>query len=222
MIGCAGGCSDCDTPLSDEVSSVSTAVLPDLWADNGSVTILLVEVADLRVSDRAVDALVLTLQEQAGLEVVGVSRIRSDDDVGLTVEDIESLGFGAASRNPSDGPLAVIVKVPLTTDLQAHGWISSRGNVAVICLEHDFMSRYILPEEDVETLTMIHEFGHWLGVPAREHHTAQDGHCTDCRCVMQEGGLDAKVILANLFTGLPRFGEECVAELMELRRRRGV
>ena len=221
--GCTGPSSDCDTPLSDEPVLVTDAALPDLWIDNGSVTILLME-GDSLVSNHSLDTLAMILLEQAGVEVEAISRIQGDSDMGaLTIDEVESLGFDAAAQNPSNEPLIVIVKVSETTDYPANGWISSRGDVAVICLEHKFMSQHILPEDTVEAMTLIHEFGHWLGVPARDYHTASDGkHCTDCRCVMQAGEeIDAQVILANLLTGPPiRFGAKCATELAEIRRRR--
>ena len=76
-----------------------------------------------------------------------------------------------------------------------------------------------------ERTVLMHEIGHWLGVPTRKYHS--DGeHCTCEKCVMLPGKLKLDTILPILFNaafeGVPSdFCPHCEQELVEMKRRRG-
>ena len=79
--------------------------------------------------------------------------------------------------------------------------------------------------EEAEASTLVHEIGHWLGVPARDNHssaTSKRGkHCNHGACVMFKG-TSACTVLANLAVREPtRFCPACAAELAEMARGRG-
>jgi hypothetical protein len=75
---------------------------------------------------------------------------------------------------------------------------------AVLRLERKVIeSRAILhiTTRAMERVTALHELGHILGLVSHPtHHRA--GHCTNPACIMYPGTVNARTILANLFTGL--------------------
>jgi predicted Zn-dependent protease len=78
--------------------------------------------------------------------------------------------------------------------------------------------------EDAEANTVVHEVGHWLGVPARDNHTSatstQGKHCNHGGCVMF-GGTSPCSVLASLTAREPTgFCVDCAAELAEMARLR--
>ncbi|MGH7281020.1 MAG: hypothetical protein ACRELY_05815, partial [Polyangiaceae bacterium] len=80
-------------------------------------------------------------------------------------------------------------------------------------------------EEYVEQTTLVHEFGHAVGLvnnglPLTSQHqdTAHGAHCTNQKCVMywaNEGSGNATTFALNAFTGTSDivFGDECLADI---------
>lgn len=226
-----GGChSDCEAPVGDFETPVSEAVLSATWTDaaGGSATVVVAN-GPYRVSDASVDLLVEVFRDQAGIDLTVVE----GGDTGLGDTGIlpwrDVSRAGAALAPPNGGLVLVIMSVsdtdfPTATFGFLDFWNTS---VAVMVIHRDAARiRAVGPvtPEVIETLTVLHEAGHWLGVPARDHHVSSvdNTHCTNARCVMFSGSrLSGCGILVNLVTGIPSgFGPECAEELEEMRRRR--
>lgn len=98
------------------------------------------------------------------------------------------------------------------------------GAPAIIRLERSVIENQAIlhiSTRTVERVSALHELGHILGLvrnPA--HHRA--GHCTNPACIMYPGRVNARTVLANVFTGLagqPKssFCGECEADLERYR-----
>ena len=231
----AGGCCgdpQCEPPLSHERTPVADACLPDAWT-RGDLRSFRVVVATgpYRLSEFAVAHLRNVMSEQAGLEV----EIVEGTDTGLpgsgVLNDEDVISAGRAQIPPGDDAALVIVVVGDTTFPDAtYGFIDwERGSrpTAVVGLHRAPAARItvgVISLEVIEAVIVVHEVGHWLGVPARDFHVSfLDGsHCTNARCVMFKGSrVGPCAVLANLCTGVPmRYCSDCEAELAEMRRRR--
>lgn len=232
----AGGC-DGDghgvPAVSDERTPVAEADLADAWT-RGDVTSfsLVVTTGPHRASDHALKKLREVMADQAGLDVDVVA----GQETGLAAQGAldadEVLEAGWAQVPAGDEPAGVLVIVQNTDHASAtFGFIRYRRGqrpTAVIVLHRGPMSKFAVgpvSRETIEATVLVHEIGHWLGIPARDHHrsAASTSHCTHAQCVMFKGIKQNPVgaVLANLCTGIPlRFGPDCAEELAEMRRRR--
>ncbi len=233
----AGGCEgdgNAVPAVSDERTPVAEADLADAWT-RGDVTsfALVATTGPHRVSDHALEKLREVMTDQAGLDV----NVVAGQDTGLAAQGVldakEVSEAGWAQIPAGNEPAAVLVVVQNTDHGKAtFGFIRYRRGgqrtTAVIVLHRGPMSKFAvgpISRETIEATVLVHEVGHWLGVPARDHHrsAASTSHCTHARCVMFKGIKQNPVgaVLANLRTGIPlRFCPDCAEELAEMRRRR--
>ncbi len=233
--GAGSSCSPvCEPPLSNRRTPVDEAVLPALWTSpEGSQLTLLLTEKPYAVAQAALDRVIHAIGDQAGVQLL-IERI---PDSGLpadvTLPGYRVTSVGCALPWSGSGPLVPVVTVWDTG--VGYGFIDDCGpplRKTVVINRARAESIAIGPvtaDADV-ALTLMHEVGHWLGVPARDfHRSAVDAgqpvanqHCTNAKCVMYKGsrvGLCA--ILANLATGLPfQFCADCAAELREEQARR--
>ena len=232
LASCQDGPAECEPPLTHVKTEAALAELPDLWAQPGAETLrLVVTTGPYRVSEAAIETLRGALAEQAGLALEVIDGI----DTHLPATDVANWPFaverGRAQLPDGDAPAMVVVMVQDTTAANStFGFASfdwSDRRTAVLVLHRAALRGFAIAPVSMETLeasTMLHEVGHWLGVPARTHHiSAVDSlHCTNARCVMFAGGrINSCAVSANLAGGIPlRFGPDCAEELAELARRR--
>jgi hypothetical protein len=235
LLPAAAGCTGdgrCEPALSDERVPAASAVLPAAWAEPNQTSIrIIAATGPYRVSDFALEHFRQVMAEQVGLDVTVVDGA----DTGLpgagVLDHRDVIAAGQTQIPPGDEPTIVLVVVSDTDSPDAaYGYIQYEfipRLTAVIILHRaagDQLGQGLISPEVIEATTLVHEAGHWFGLPARDfHNSAIDGqHCTNARCVMFKGsrvGLCA--IQANLLTGVPmRFGPDCEAELAELARRR--
>lgn len=229
--GCDGGDGICEAPLSADRTPVREARLPSAWwQGNADSFRILVTPRPYRVTDHALEQLRIVMTEQAGLRI----EIAEGEDTGLPA--IGTLDYAdiikiAHMQMPTDAkPTIVLVVVENSNCPDAtYGFAECEyvpRPAAVIALHRGPLGAISIgpiSPETMEATVVVHEVGHWLGVPARDFHTsAVDGlHCTNARCVMFKGSrAGACAIVANLSSGLPvRFCPDCAEELAELRRR---
>jgi predicted Zn-dependent protease len=227
------GCTPvCEPPLSNERTSVQDVSLPVVWTSPaGTQLTLLLTDQPYAISQAALDRVMRVLADQAGLQV-NVERIADSGlPAGERLPAGEVTAVGCALPWSGSGPVVGVVTV-WDTGL-GYGFIANctallRKTVVINRLRAERVAIGPITADDDVALTLLHEVGHWLGVPARDFHRsaldAEDGsaHCTNARCVMYKGsrvGLCA--ILANLTTGLPfQFCEDCAEELREEQARR--
>jgi hypothetical protein len=212
---------------------VDSAKLPAAWCDAAYKSFRLVATTGpYRVTEFALDRLREVMNDQAGLGL----EVVDGNDTGLPatgVVDEDRVVQAGWAQIPSGNVAAVaIVMVEKTNSTTGtYGFIRWRFSprpTAVMVLHRGPMqsaSFGVIPVDVVEATVVVHEIGHWLGMPARDYHRSLvDGsHCTNARCVMYKG-LSVNtpcVVLANLSSGIPlRFGPECAEELGEMWRRR--
>ena len=230
-----GGCpqgSQCEPAMSAQVTSVAEARLPAAWCRPESSRFrVVVATGPYRVSDAALANLVAVMREQAGLAVEVVEGADTGLPAAGLVGGAAAVAAGQTQIPPGHDAVLVVVVVDDTDYPGAtYGFIdygyAGRPTAVTVLHRAPVATGGIgpIPADGVESATLVHEVGHWLGVPARGFHTsALDGsHCTNARCVMFKGSrVGPCAILANLCTGVPvRFCEDCAAELAEMRRRR--
>ncbi|HUW82716.1 MAG TPA: hypothetical protein VMZ31_07960 [Phycisphaerae bacterium] len=232
LMGSAAGCDQCEPPVSSVELPVDQAKLSPVWSDPSHTRISVVATErPYRFSSEVVDWLVYVLREQMGLEVEvlhgGDSGLPADER--LTTDEIIAAGLALAPNTTN--PAAVLIKVgQFTVPDATFGFVhyeNASRPVAVVCVSQqatlDWQIGPITPDV-IEAMTLVHEVGHWLEVPARDHHLSRvdHQHCTHARCVMYKGsrvGLCA--VFANLPTGPPLgFCADCAEELAETARRR--
>ncbi len=235
IIGClslaAGGCSpQCEPPVGRGEVPVGEASLSLYWSEPGHDRMTVV-VADgpYRVSDAAVALLVEVLRDQAGIEVAVVEGGDTGlpDSGVLAWRDVVQAGVGLAPQT-SDPVLIITVVSDTDYPTATYGFVSWQNQLLAVMAIHGDAAQsgavWPVTPEVIESLTVVHEAGHWLEVPARDHHLSSVDylHCTNAQCVMYSGGrLGMCGIMANLLTGVPRgFGPACAEELAEMRRRR--
>lgn len=232
----AGGCCDSDPQCEPAVSSVQTDAssvrLPAAWTQPSVRSFrIVIATGPYRASDSAVGQLRQVMTDQAGLAV----EVSEGGDTGLSgsgVLDANAVVAAGRRQVPSgNDAVAVIVTVEDTTAPDAtYGFIDYRSGTrptAVITLHRGPIAGAAIgpiSAETIESTVLVHEVGHWLGVPARGYHTSSiDGsHCTNARCVMFKGSrMSPCVVAANVCTGMPvSFCPDCAGELDEMRRRR--
>jgi hypothetical protein len=229
------GCTPvCEPPLTDERTPVEVADLPELWtsAAGSQLTLLLTE-QPYAVSDAALNRVIHAIADQAGIQL----QIERVPDSGLPAGELLSAyrvtSVGCSLPWNGSGPVVAVVTVWDTG--VGYGFIDECGpplrrTVVINRARAESIAIGPITADDDVALTLLHELGHWLGVPARDfHRSAVDAdqptsnqHCTNAKCVMYKGsrvGLCA--ILANLTTGLPfQFCPDCAAELREEQARR--
>jgi hypothetical protein len=231
--GCCPGEVNCAPAVSDARTPVGSANLPAGWCDPNYASFRVVATTGpYRVGDYALDRLRDVLRDQAGLGV----EVLDGNDTGLPatgVLDVNQVVQAGWVQVPSTGGAAVAVVVVEKTNstIGTYGFIRWRFSprpTAVMVLHRGSIQSAafgVIPTEIIEATVVVHEIGHWLGVPARDYHRSLvDGsHCTNARCVMYKG-LSVNtpcVVLANLSSGIPlRFGPECAEELGEMWGRR--
>jgi predicted Zn-dependent protease len=231
-----GGCCDSDPQCEPAVSSVRTDVssarLPAMWTQTSVRSFrIVVATGPYRASDTAVGQLRQVMTDRAGLDV----EVSEGSDTGLSgsgVLDADAVVAAGRRQIPAGtDAAAVIVTVDDTTEPDAtYGFIDYRSGMrptAVIALHRGPIAGAAVgpfSAEAIESTVLVHEVGHWLGVPARDYHTSSidDAHCTNARCVMFKGSrMTPCVVAANVCTGIPvTFCPDCADELGEMRRRR--
>jgi hypothetical protein len=240
----AMGCKmvQCAPALSCEMQPVDKVVYPKIWTSGKYDSFrLVVTTGPYRVKDKAITRLKNVVKEQAGLDIEVIEGI----DTGLPADRIISQDEAviAAIRQipPGDTPVVVVVAVNgahgkgFIIDFQAYlREVAKNNNIELpnnLSKEVKFIGVIVLNrssfiEHWFEDIVLIHEVGHWLGIPVREFHTGCDkSHCTNGRCLMFAGKWDfpmtMRLLGANLLTGPPRqFCLYCAEELTEMRRQR--
>jgi hypothetical protein len=231
------GCEEevqCTPAVSDAVTPVASATLPAGWGKAEFASFRIVAATGpYRVSSTALDRLRTVMGEQAGLSFV----VTEGRDTGLPpsgVLGIDQVIRAGQEQIPQDNVATVAIVVvdstnaPTATYGLIRYWTATRPTAVMVLHRGSIQSKAVLgiPMELIESTVVVHEVGHWLGVPARDFHKARldPAHCTNARCVMYKG-LSVNtpcVVMANMLTGIPlRFGPECAEELSELQRRRG-
>jgi hypothetical protein len=228
----AGCWEHCETPASTVETPVQQATLSAFWSSpqNVRMTILVAE-QPYRIADSALNFVVDVLTNQIGLQVDVVD----GGDTGLPAEgvldDDAVIQAGRALAPAGSVPTLIIVEVSDTDATYAtYGLIDYENTpraLAVMVVHRDPARANAvgpLTPEVIESLTVLHEVGHWFEIPGRDHHlsSVDYGHCSNPRCVMYSGSrVNPCVILSNLVTGPPlQFGPECAEELAEMRARR--
>jgi predicted Zn-dependent protease with MMP-like domain len=234
VIGSAAGCDQCESPISSVELPVDQARLSAVWSDPSHARLsVVVAERPYAFSSEAIDWLVRVLREQMGVEVDVVSGAdaKLPADGRLTAEQVITAGLALVPNTTH--PVVVLIEVgqfdvPGATFGFVH-YQDASPPVAVVCVSReaalDWQIGPITPEV-IEAMTLVHEMGHWFGVPARDHHlSAVDGqHCTHARCVMYKGSrVGPCAVLANLLTGPPLgFCQDCAEELAEMARLRSL
>lgn len=234
LSGCCPEDANCEPAVSNERTNVETVSLPETWTGGAYRSFrIIVTTGPYRIDEFALDQLRSTMAEQAGLEVL----VQEGTDTGLSgiskVDSAEIIAAGKAQiPDGNDAVLVIVVVQDSTAPDAAYGFIdhdtdSDGRPFAVLGLHRASIYRISfgpLKATDIEAGTVLHEVGHWLGVPARDFHTSANDavHCTCARCVMFKGNrVGICAIRANLCTGYPlRFCQDCAEELAEARRRR--
>ena len=232
-------------PNSDSITAVSEAIYPDIWTngkyDSFEITLLQ---GSYKLGPKTLRCLECTLKEQAGLtfELTYENSINLANEQLEPPEDLISQLSQASEanvptatiivvNNPKLGCLASITYLNSSLEKLSQKWgieLSEKtweeeGALAIITV-----NKSRLLERLFESQVIAHEFGHWMGIPARNFHN-DNGHCTNPRCIMYSGPSNwdaAKVfqlIFANIFTGPPtRYCKYCAEELEEMKKRREI
>ena len=230
-----GGCGcdqnqTCETPMTDQQAAVSQAVLPQLWTGpQGTSLTLLMADSPYSIPDDALEPVLRALADQVGIGVT-VQRVSGPANLGpdQTVTRYQATVAGCNLPWSGSGPMAAVVTV----------WDVGGGYGSFNNCYSDLMRSTVvihragavnaafgpLRPEDIEALSVLHELGHWFGVPARDFHksSVDSEHCTDGQCVMFKGSrLNTCAVFSNLLTGLPfHFCPDCAEELVEEQNRR--
>jgi hypothetical protein len=209
--------------------------LPALWTSpEGSQLTLLLTEKPYSVSQATLDRVIHAIADQAGVQL-NIQRVPDSGlPAGVPVSDYQAASIGCALPWSGSGPVAAVVTVWDTG--VGYGFIDDCGpplrkTVVINRARAEVIAIGPITADADVALTLMHEVGHWLGVPARDfHRSAVDAdqpvinqHCTNARCVMYKGSrVGLCGILANLTTGLPfQFCADCAAELREEQWRRG-
>lgn len=230
-------------PNSDSITAASEAIYPDIWTNGkyDSFEITLLE-GSYKLGPKTLCRLESTLKEQTGLTL----KLTHGNSINFTNEQseppealISQLNQASEANvptaiiivvnNPKLGCLASITYHNSALDKLSQKWgieLSEKireeeGSLAIITV-----NKSRLLERLFESQVVAHEFGHWMGIPARSFHDDK-GHCTNPRCIMYSGPSNwdaAKVfqlVFANVFTGPPiRYCKYCAEELEEMKKQR--
>lgn len=242
----SSGCNyvQCAPALSCDRLAAADANYPDIWT-SGKYNSFRVVAANgaYRVKDSALKNLQKVMAQQAGLDV----KIIDGSDTGLPksgkLSNHDVMAAGLAQVPDGNDPVVVIVVVNnlersvkgfLTDDRFYLKKLAKKRNITLpknMPDEDSFMAVLVLNrdkwfERMFEDIVLLHEIGHWLGVPARKFHIyCDEKHCTNGRCVMFMGKWSlettTRLLLANLLTGPPKkFGSHCAEELTQIKNLR--
>lgn len=225
---------ECEPPITDQITPVAEADLSVIWSDPSATGFrIVVTTGPYRLTDFAVERLIRVMSQQAGLEVEVVVGVDTGLPAGGALDWRDVMAAGRA-QIPEDDTATLVVVVVDATDYRGatYGfihWQNGDPTWAVMVVHRGAADRFplsLVPRTWIETPTVLHEVGHWLGVPGRDFHTSTiDGnHCTDARCVMFKGSrINTCAVLTGLRHGLPTtFCPACAEELAELERRRQI
>ncbi len=218
----------CEPPITGERTNVEVASFPELWTRPGAdgLSVLLTD-APYALADASLEPVRRVTLQQAGIEVsyqhVGDSGFPGEQ----TLSSNQLVRMGCVLAANGSGPRVAVITV-WDSDDGSFGFIEPCSDQTGTIIIHRARSRDAaigpITVEQIDALTLLHEFGHSLGVPARAYHTSSiDGeHCTNGNCVMFKGSrVNTCAVLANLSTGLPlRFCDDCAEELQEQQARR--
>jgi hypothetical protein len=244
----AAGCKtiQCAPALSCEKQPVDKVAYPKIWTSGKYDSFqLVVTNGPYRIKDSSIEHLKNAVKEKAGLDIEVVEGTSTGLPADHKVENKEILAAGLRQIPSSDKPVVVVVVVNGVTGVdydykgiiycsQSHLRKLARENTVQFPpdLSHEasyfavlILNRSHLVTRLAEDLILIHEIGHWFGVPAREFHTSCDrAHCTNGRCIMFAGRVDfptlIRLVAVNLLGLTNQYGPDCMEELAEMQRQR--
>ena len=219
MILSQGCSSSCQSELDSPPKTIFTGNQP---------VHIVVSTTPYEISKSTLDSIQLFFKKSLGLQTK-VSKL--DLEISKRTDLTKAELFNASKKvlERAKMPTVVIITLKKAKGFGGYGWITAAETsydnaekypVGVVTfIRKDFIA------EKYEWLTITHEIGHWIGVPARGCHIYKDGaHCSNLRCLMTSGpGSNmprwlCSVGLSIVFLSPPDFCDDCKRELAEMKK----
>ena len=219
------GCSNtpCVEPVTETEQPLTEEAIHPMWEKDGTLVLFAQQWPPH--SAEVVDY----LEQFVDIDVRTVSLDLPPD---LSQENLRNMANEFWAQNPERPALLLLplyqsyLKGTSPADTQPFGFLEWDGDDrGHIVLNRRTAEMQPINADLVQHINLLHEIGHFLKIPARDHHRVMgdEKHCTHGGCAMQYSACGMGHTIANFLQhGMPtRFCESCTSELLFAKQMRG-